>query len=99
MNQQNKEEKKPRGPKFTPPQEFRAPSNTTHSAWSRSLEAQAAHRNDIKEEARKSAANPRYTPKMEIGKRFKRFFDEQVIEARHKAKQKKKRNNNVKEEK
>jgi len=97
MSQENKE-KKERGPNLVDPQEFRIPSNATYSSWSRSFDAQLAHRKLITEEARKCAANPRYSPKMEIGKRFKKFFDGEIIESRRKAKQKKKRNNNVKNE-
>ena len=90
---ETKENKKVRGPKFTPPQEFRMPSNSTFASWSKSLQDQVSYRNTIMEEAGKSAAHHGYVPKIKITKRYKQAFDEAVVDSRRKAKHKKKRNN------
>lgn len=89
MNQENKK----KGSKYTKPQTLRTPKGSSYSSWSKSLEGQFNHLHDIREEAKKASVFNNYTPKVKITNRFKEFFDDEVVEARRKAKQKQKRNN------
>ena len=92
-------EEKERGPKYTPPQELSPCSSTNHIAWCKSLDAQLKYQKTIKEEAKKCAENRHYKPNLKIGKRFKHFFDNEIIEAQQRAKRKTKRKKHEKNKK
>jgi len=61
------------------------------AAWEQSLKAQLKHLNLIREEAAKAAGNNNHRPKIKITKRFKAFYEEEIVLARVRAKRKKKR--------
>lgn len=86
---------KVRGPNLTPPHTVRLPTGAGLLSWCRSLDDQMKHRKKMIDEARKCAEHHNYTPNMKISKRFKQFFDEEVIEARLRSKRKKKRTKNA----
>jgi hypothetical protein len=86
------EEKKVRGSNCIPPNTLRTHSGPNQIAWAQSLDAQLKHQQIIMEEARRCADRPSYQPVVKIGKRFKKFFETSVSDARTRNKRKRRKN-------
>ena len=92
MTQENEEVKvKPRGPKYTPPLAINLPSTGSYTSWKKSLDAQVAYQKSVSEEAKKFASIPGYKGSMKISKKYKMFFNEEIADARQRAKRKRRK--------